>query len=214
MQQMTRRAVLAAVVVLTLAGVAEAQDLARFYIVPKIGDGLTPQSAFRPKYITELGVPWGAMDYGREDTMLAGAQVTAAQHTALAANLDVIAIPSNLDSNISAAALSTVQDRVESLKIPANWLTTNHTYRDVVRIVGKIFMLMQRFDGLHHRTFFDTNITLATTWGQLGTVVRENMEATATSLGLSIPTSNQTLRQVFRQWASEIPTFSLMGETF
>jgi hypothetical protein len=215
--------VLAAVLVFS-AAVAQAQDemALRFYVVNKIGDGLSPSTSFRPKYIADLGVVYSAMDYGLEDTYLVGAHVTAAQHQGLAANLDVIAIPLNLDNQIGLTALSTVQTKLEGLRVPAGWVNENHTYRDVVRIVGKIFLMMQRFHGLHHRTFFESGITLGTRMNQLTngqeTAIRNAINSLAQSfnvvIDLSGVTQTTTVRQLFKIVADQLPSFTLEGEVF
>jgi hypothetical protein len=214
---MTRRLMLAAVAVLVLAGVAEAQDVAtRFYIVPKIGDGLTFETPFRPKYITDLGVPWSAMDYGKETTMLVGAEVTGAQNTSISANLDVTAIPAALDSNLSAGAVTVVQNALENLKMPGAWVSTSSTYRQVVGNVARMCLLMQRFDGLNASTFFQSGITLDTRINQLTTNQRDKLAAAAGSLGLDVSfiTGPMTVRTVLRTWVQAMGPVALHGEVF
>ena len=214
---MTRRLFLCAVAVLVLAGVAEAQDVAvRFYIVPKIGDGLSPATTFRPKYIVDLGVPWSAMDYGRETTMLVGADVTGAQNTTISANLDVTAIPAGLDTNLSAGAVATVQNALENLKMPGTWVSTASTYREVVGTVARMCLLMQRFDGMNAATFFQSGITLDTRINQLTQTQRDRLSAAATSLGLDISfiTGSMTVRTVLRNWVLQMGPVTLHGETF
>lgn len=215
---MTRRALLAVVLTLVFATFAEAQDLAkRFYIVP-----ITTHQVLGkvPAYVVDVAIEGGqafyAMNYGREQTMLAAIEVTAAQHTTITANLDVIAIPANLDANISAGALGTVQTALENLKIPAGWVTTSHTYRQVIGIVGRIFTLMQRFDGLNMATFFSSGITLDTRVNQLTVNQRNNLAGAASSLGLETDfvTGPMTMRTVLKTWADAMPSFSLYGETF
>lgn len=213
------RFVLGLVLAFTLiGGAAEAQeDVAiRFYIVPKVGDGLSLPTAFRPKYVPELGVSYSAMDYGKEDTMLVGADVTSAQHQSLNANLDVTAIPQNLDSNVSSAALVTIQNKLEAIKVPGSWVTTSTTYRQVVGNIGRIFLLMQRFDGLHARTFFQSGITLDTRVNQLTTEQRNALQDAAISLGLDIQfiTSTTTVRTMLRTWVQQMGPLTLHGETF
>lgn len=187
----------------------------RFYVLPKVGAG-THDDPFRAKYISELGVQSAATDFGREDSMLVGAEVTGAQHTTLTANTDVISIPAALDDNISAAALATVQSKVEGLKIPANHLTTAQTYRDVVRLCGKVFFLAQRFDGLHAKTLFDIGAGLSTQFGDMAPATRTNLLAAVESLGLSTSqiSSTTTLRQILRGVVDGLPSFTLFGETF
>lgn len=216
---MVRRLLTAAVLSFAVfSGIAEAQtDVAlRFYIVPKIGTGVFPTDPYRAKYIADLGVAYAAMDYGLDNTFLVGAQVTSAQNTDLAANLDVIAIPQNLDNTIGLTALSTVQAKLEGLHIPADWVTTNHTYRDVIRITGKLFLYMQRFSGQQLHTFFESGITLDTRINELTQAQRNAMNQAALSMGLdtSSITGPMLLRQAFKILADQIPSFRLAGEVF
>lgn len=188
----------------------------RFYVVPKVGDGLTPDTAVRPKYIADAGVQFGAMDYGLEDTFLVGCEVTPEQHSQLAAQLDVIAIPADLDSLVGLSALSVVVDRLESLHVPADWVTTDHTYRFVVGVVGRLFTYMQRFNGQQMAKFFTSGVTLETRVNQLTTAQRNAMLNAATSLGLTTDTITgpMKLRQALKILLDQLPQFSLFGETF
>jgi len=216
---MTRRLAIAALLFLALATSAEAQDpvALRFYIVPKAGTGAITDP-IRPKYILEVGAinSLSAMNYGLEDTFLLGVVVTNAQHTTLASNLDVIAIPQDIDSAIGLTALQTVKDKLEGLNIPSDWVTVNHTYRQAIGIVGRAFLYMQRFNGRQLRKFFETGIALDTRVNQLTQAQRDAMNDAAVSLGLSTATITgpMTLRQALRIILEQLPSFSLAGQTF
>lgn len=213
---MTRKAFLGLFAALFLVtGIAEAQDVSlHFYIVPKVDTGFP--LGLVPKYVGQMPVPWQAMDYGREDTMLVGANVTAAQHTTITSNLDVTAIPVGLDTNISSAALATVQSKLEGMKIPAQWVTTAITYRQLIGAVGRVFLLMQRFDGLYAKTFFQSGITLDTRINQLTQAQRDSLQSAATALGLdtSFVAGPLLIRQVLKTWIDAMGSFVVMGETF
>lgn len=199
----------------------------RFYILPKIGDGtggmLNPANPpadnvgpYRAKYVWSLGVPYGAMDYGKEMTMLVGAEVTTEQHQAINANVDVTAIPANLDNSITSTALATVSAKLESLKIPADWMTTATTYRQALGVTGRIFQVLQRFDGMFNKTFFESSIGLDTRVNELTATQRNAIQNAATSFGLdtSFVTGPMLMREVLKRWADSMPPFTLMGETF
>src|SRR5688500_9902726 len=133
-----RQFVLASCLLLSTAAFAQEATNVRFYVVPSIGSGASSHDARRPKYIADWSIehpgeniPAAMAPYGLNDVFLVAADVTPVQHTALTANLDVIAIPQNLDAQISLTALSTVQQKLEGLQVPAAWVTTSHTYRDV-----------------------------------------------------------------------------------
>jgi hypothetical protein len=216
-----RLMLLVLVFVLFAAGAAEAQDLARFYLVPKVTKPGFPGAV--PKYLNPVDLPGvnvSAMDFGNEDTMLVGAAVTNQQHTAIAANADVIAVPSNLDNTMSAPALSTVRDRLESLKIPTAHFTTANTYREVIGVVGRLFQLFQRFDAIQASEgrlgFFDLDITLSSTVNDLRGALRANFVLAANQLGLDTAgiSGSMTLRQALRNLIAQMPPFTLAGETF
>lgn len=187
----------------------------RFYLVPKTGDGLTRATAFRAAYVTDLGVPTWAMDYGRENMMLAAADVTPAQHATLIAHADLTAIPANLDSDVG-GALATVQAKLEDLKMPSGWVQAGTTYRTIIGAVGRFCLLMQRFDGRHRRSFFEAGITLDTRVNELTAGQRNAIAGSAQSLGLDISfvTGPMTMRNVLKTWVDAMGPFTLAGETF
>lgn len=191
----------------------------RFYVVPKITINELGMTYAAPKYINPVdlpGVVFQAMNYGLEDTYLVGAEVTDAQHTALAANLDVIAIPANLDSTVGLTALTTVQNKLEGMWIPADWVTTSHTYRQVVALTRKAFLYMQRFHANQLSKFFVSGVTLDTRVNQLTQAQRNAMENAAISLGLSIAsiTGSMKLRAALKILFDQIPGGMLFGEAF
>lgn len=194
----------------------------RFYFVPKIGDGLTPLSAFRPKYTDsgDLGAGWNlagrwnAIDYGMENCFLIAADVTPEEHTSLNAQTDVLAVPSPIDSNVSAAALSVVQSRLESMNIPGNWVTTAHTYRQVLRTARRVIEFMRHFRRLNNAERLFNGHALATRWNQLTEEMRQKLRTVADELGLDYSgvTNTMTLRQILKLIADQLPDSTLGGE--
>jgi hypothetical protein len=245
-----RRVVLALVFacVSLVARVVEAQEMAaRFYVVPRQvvtvtipfpdGSGSRQETFTRPKYVRafitetpqtspDLIAPhitsWSSMDYGRDNTYLLGANVTPEQHTQLAAALDVIAIPLNLDSEVGLTALDTVKTRLESLRVPAGWVTTSHTYRQVVGAVARIFLIMQRFSGRERKSFFEVGITLDTRMNQLTVTQRDAFRNAILDLGtsvgvvmdLSAVVNTTTIREVLRLAMLQLPSIELFGQVF
>lgn len=177
----------------------------RYYLVPLIDDdGLRA-----PKYIIDLGVTWGAMDYGIIDTALVAADVSDAQHTGLIANADVVAIPLNIDNTISLAALPLVSAQLENLKIPGNWVNTGHTYRQVLRMVGGLFQFAQRHRALSGKIIIPENINLGQSWGDLGQQTRLELQMTADSFNYNTTgvTAATTIRTILKaladQWGAQ-----------
>jgi hypothetical protein len=190
----------------------------RFYLLPKIGDGLTFATAFRPAYVSDGGIVgrYTAIDYGKEVWMLVGADVTGAEHTAIVAHTDVTAVPANLDDTVG-GALSTVQTKLELANLPADWVTSGMTWRTVVKWTIRILLLMQRFRGLLSSAarFFAT-VTLDSTVGDLSALVRQRFITAAASFGLTTTgiTLGMTIRAALILLGQQM-TFSVVfqGET-
>lgn len=187
----------------------------RFYVIPKIGTGVSTDP-FRPNYVEGMGISWRAIDHAHEDAMLVVADVTPTQHTTLVSNADVLAVPQDLDSTLTAGAVTIVQSRFEAVHIPAEWVTTNTTYRQVLRVFIRVCLLLQRFDGLFHATFWEVGLTLDTTVGQLSATQKQRIRNAAESQGLdtSFITNAMTLRFVFRTWANAMPPLQLGDQVF
>lgn len=193
----------------------------RFYFVPKTADDVIP-GAVRPKYTEagSLGAGWDvrgrfqAIDYGMEDCYLLVVDVTPEEHTSLNAQTDVLAVPSPLSSNVSAAALSVVQSRLESMNIPGNWVTTSHTYLQVLKTARRVIVFMQKFRALSGIRLFNGN-TLATRWNQLDEATRQRLRDAADALGLDYSgvTNTMTMRQILKLIADQLPDSTFGGET-
>lgn len=188
----------------------------RFYLVPTVTPETGPPGVIAPKYFGDgtVSASWSAMDYQSEAAMLVRADVTSEQHTTLAAQTDVLAVPTPITTLVSAVALSRVQSVLEGANLPAGWVTTSHSYRDVLRAVAKVMGLLQRYHGQWGR-LFGSGITLSTTIGQLPQATRTRLRDAATSLGLDISglTNQMTLRQALRHLADQLPAPIIGGET-
>lgn len=197
----------------------------RFYLIP-IEETTAPDgsSARGPKYFTwhrdpdppalMAGVASEIRDFGLEPTALCAADVTPAQNATLAALPDVTVIPANLDNNIGAANLATVQAALENLHIPADAIAAATTYRQVVRGVLAIFAVAQRFNALSGR-LFPAGITLSTQLSDLSANVRGQLQEAATELGYSYAglTLTSTLRDVLKALANQQAPQTMLGVT-
>jgi len=186
----------------------------RFYLVPiETVDG----NKRGPKYllwrftesIAPLDVRWSGMDYGLEPVILVWADVDAVQHTTLSTNVDVISIPANIDATITAGVLPAVKSALEALNVPAGWVTTGHTYRQVLRIVAGLFQFAQRHHGVHLERLFSGGFDLNTQFNTLPLAVRQRLVATANSLNYDTLdlSGSSTIRQILKnladQWGSK-----------
>lgn len=193
----------------------------RVYLVPKIGDGLSPTSAFRPKYSDRdsLGAGWNisgrwqGYDYGSESSFLLIANTTAEEHTTLNAQTDVLTVP-DLDSQISAIAVNVVQSKLEAVNIPAGWVSTALTYRRAWKIVRKIITYMQKYNELYNESAFTGGLNLNTRVNQIPAARRQRLATAAQALGLSTAaiTGTTTIRQALKIFADQMADMILMGE--
>jgi len=126
----------------------------------------------------------------------------------------VTKIPDNLDNAIG-GALTTVQNALETRKIPANWVTNVMTYRFVVRKVLAVFRFMQRFVGVTQvmSAFLSGTVTLDTTFADLSATNRQRLLDTAASLNLDTSgfTGASTLRQILKGVADQMDTGLTLG---
>jgi hypothetical protein len=191
----------------------------RFYVVPKI---TAADGSLGPKYfcggttVNLIAGDWAAMDYGREEIMLVRADVTAGENTSISANADVITIPANIENAIGGGqTLNTVRNRLEALNIPGTWVTSTLTYRQLLRWVGRLFCILQRFNGRYRAKFFE-GVTLATTMGQLTQTQRDRLRAAVQDFGLDTTqfAASSTVRDVLKALADVMPIAIVMhGET-
>lgn len=160
----------------------------RYYLVPKIGTGslATPASPdpFRPKYFD--GLVYTALDYvqGSGFCMLVACDTTAPQHTAIVANADAVAAPTDLAQTIG-ANLATVQAALASFSIPAAWVTSAMTYAVLVRWIARLFMVARAVHGQSGGRLLPAGVTLASTLGDLTAGQRTALTNAAQSLGCS-----------------------------
>lgn len=141
-----------------------------------------------PKYLkwrenpSGLDVPWSLFDFGLLAQCIVACDVTPAQFTALDANADAFGLPANIDNNVTAAALPTVQDALETIRIPADWVQAGVTsYRALIRVICGMAQFAQRHHGMHDQYIIPDQINLDQTWGDLPDAWRTNLRATADS---------------------------------
>lgn len=195
----------------------------RFYILPKIGTG-THTDPFRAKYVqtadgsnpTIAGAPLGhvtVMDYGVQPIMMGAADGTAAQHTAIAANADVLAAPATL-TNAIGANLATTQSGLESRSIPAEWVTSGMTWQAMLLWLTRLFAFAQRYNGLFPTApFLDAQTNLDATVGSVPVAARQRYKDTAQSFGFDASqiTGSMTIREVFALVLPSVPDGEIAG---
>lgn len=176
------------------------------YLIPMIGTG-TRQDPRRPKYIDGLGASTGVLRYGFQPVALVALDVDDDTDATLAANVDVQKIPDDLDNTIGPNALSIIQNALEDRNIPSQWVTSNITYRMVLRTLYGFFSFLQRYSAIANTTalVFGGAVTLNTQFNQLSGTARTNLRNTATDLGLTLTgiPNTSTLREVLKLLADQ-----------
>jgi hypothetical protein len=172
------------------------------YLTRQQGTG-TKIDPFRAKYFPDIvpAVNWIAMPFGTAPVFLVGSNLSVAQETTLDANSDFTIVPP-LDNILTSGQVTTIQTRLENNGIPAGWVTTSFTSRQVLRIVMAMFQLCQR-----------ANISIVTAnldlrLNQIPVEMRTALQDAATSFGWSLTgiTGSTTVRTALKlladQWGS------------
>ena len=183
------------------------------YLVAGTGDGVAPETAWRPRYFQELLPPvtWVAMPYGpaAASLYLVHADLDAATEAILGANTDFFIVPP-LASLLTVGQVTAIQARLEALGVPAHWISTELTWRQVLRGVATICQLA----GRARVSIVTANLDLRL--NQIPVATRTAIQDAAVSLGFSLTgvTGATTVRQALRALATQwVGALSLGGET-
>ncbi len=192
----------------------------RIHLMPMTGTGSSRLDPRVPKYVSEFGAfQWQLVDYGSQDACLAAVDADATTHSTLSAHADVLTVPANLDANPGSGAVTTTQNALEGLSIPAGWVSTSLTWRTITRVVIGMFLLNQRYWvvagnalGNGRQSIFD-DVNLSSTVSQIPAQKLNLLTEAANSLGLdsSTITGSTTIRQMLfsfgQQFANRPYTF-------
>jgi len=125
--------------------------MSRFYIMPMILNNeldTNKPPTWHPKYAAAFP-RWSAIDYGTERVCICCIRdITAAEHVTLTENIDVLGTPGNIDKLLTQSAVDKIQAYLEPLFIPADWINTGRTYRQVIKTLGALFQFNQRWNKL------------------------------------------------------------------
>ncbi len=168
---------------------------ARGKVTPKYGDTFL-----------SAGFSVGMIDFRGEGHCLAHSACDAATDSAIVANADVHRLPDNLDVNLTAGQVTAVSNHLEANHIPADWVTTAFTWRQVLRLVVGLYQFIQRYKGLGGPgPIFGGAVTLSTTFAGLPQGARNALTATANSFGYdtSALSGASTVRQILRAMAQQ-----------
>lgn len=173
----------------------------RFYFVPieQVGAARGPEYfhwRFDDELVPELaGVQWNMIDYGLINQGIVAANVTTAQHTYLSAQTGVLAVPVDLDANLTGGQITALNNYLEGINVPADWLAGG-TVREGLRTVTAMYQYMQRLTTITNTSPFDiVGISLNAT---MSTVALNNyaaFKASFESYLASTPNENQAWSQ-------------------
>lgn len=159
-----------------------------------------------------LAVPWSMRDYGGigETTMIVAANVTAEQHAYLAAQSGVYAIPEDLDATPSSAELNAFQAALETITIPANWLTPTDTWRSALRTILGMFATAGKYAALTGTSILASGITLNMQVRNFPAPTRAALAQVAADMGYpwADVRDNWTARTLLKWFADQWPAQS------
>jgi len=176
----------------------------RIYIMPLIGDG-SRENPRRPKY-RDLADGFGSIRYGEEGIVLCAFRLTQESHDIIKVDPDVMALPEDIDTTMSQNAVDIAQAFLEDNYIPGNWISTNNTFRQVLRVTAGCFLYTQRYVRLAGvEKIFLTGIDLSTIISSIAADKRNIMMQAADSLNInySTVTGTWTLRQMLKHFADQ-----------
>ncbi len=180
----------------------------RYYLVPAFSVTVGAGTYRQPAYVkgralpTGLDVPWGAFVWGNDDRFLLGAEVTGPQHTALAAQPGVTALPIDDAGALSTADQAAARAFADGIGLPSSWITGSENGRALARSFAGIALVLQRFNG---RARFALTDRLTQTLRDLTQTQRDHLLAVATDLGLSRQgiTADSTIGDCLMAWGRQ-----------
>lgn len=190
----------------------------RFYVIPVDVVILGGIEYRGPKYFqwrwstdpTWLEVERAYRDYGGkgETTMLICAEVTEAQHAWLSGHTDVFVIPPDLDTRPSPAELSAFEDHLETMAIPADWLTPSNTWREALRVVLGMFATAGKYAVITEESLLDSGVAMNTQLRNYPAYVSSALGQVAMNMGYPWEDvrQNWTTRVLFKWFADQWPS--------
>lgn len=185
------------------------------YLMPSVGTGTggSHGDPFRAKYADNLifnDVGFTQIKYGDEPTWLVIAwNIVPALHSTIAADSTCITVPDLVQT--VGAQLTQVQNVLESMSVPADWLQASHSYASVVRFVAIFFLLFDKLQAQGAGRLFTGTVTLDTRFNQLPASMRTQLQTMAQSFNFDTSSlvGTNTIRQILKALADQWLTISL-----
>jgi len=187
-----------------------------FYLIPVMVVIIGDTEYRGPSYLQwrmnpeGLDVRWSMRDYGGmgETTMFVCVEAEAADHAWLAAQAGVFAFPADIDVTPSPAELSAFQAHLETILIPADWITPADTWRTAIRTVLGMFATAGKYAVITGESLLDAPVTLNTQLRNYPAYVADALEQIATNMGYPWQTEvkqNWTTRILLKWFADQWP---------
>jgi hypothetical protein len=159
------------------------------------------------------GIQWQARDYGNEPSMLIAANTSNADDATLAALTDVTKFADNLDTQVG-SNLAAMQSALETLKLPAQMVTSTTSHRQIIRGIMGVFAIAQCMQGKGFN-IFSGGITLSTTLSAIPTAARQALQDCATFQGYDQTgiTLASTVRQLLTKIVQQASPSTMLGVT-
>lgn len=192
----------------------------QYYLIP----ATINYAGFRaPKYtdpVTKggplpVGTPVDWLDFGQEPTFIVAIDTDAATHATIGSQPDVAQFPVNIDQNVGAANLATVQAKLEQFNIPGDAVTAATLYRTILKGVTAIFDVMQRYAAISANALvFDASTNLDRTLGSIPAAIRNNLQLACDQLGYDTSglSGSSTIRDLLKKLATQPSHLQLLGQ--
>lgn len=155
--------------------------------------------------------------YRYEKLWCGWADVTPAEHAIISADTQTLSAPVNINNTLGDNAVTTVSNFLESIKIPAQWVNSTKTYREVIRGIVEFFSIYQMLrEVLNGQSLFSAGITLDTQWQDMPQQFQTDALALWITQGFNTSGLQPTtkLRTILRGLTTQLSTrvFNLNGQ--
>lgn len=187
----------------------------RVYITPVVlAPYLNTGMAMQPKHIGQSSYAWEMVDYGAEQTaFVAVHDVSAADHAIWVADPEVFALPVDLTQNMTAGAVIAAQTFLEARNIPAQWINTTRTYKQVLKVTIGLFQFIQRWRGITRGSSpFKEGLDLNRSYSSLPSNTKVTLQGCFTTLNIdsSMLTGASTIREILFEFGTQFATRSII----
>lgn len=177
--------------------------------MPLQGTG-TEDDPIRPKYTD--GFIYRSMPFN-PDLCVVLVQATQTELNAISAQTDTmgLATPQTINDPLSAAQVSAAKTTLETLSIPAQFLTTGQSRRLLLRQLVGMIQFSQRMIGRFGKGWrqraAEHGLTLDSTWSNFPQALKDEFIGVAESFGWDVPSlglsASSTLREILNTMAEQ-----------